>query len=269
MKLHKLACITSALVISSTAAANNMNINPDACDVRLNGSMQFQNNELTITTDSGKEITFNSNEQVYVDGKKLALSASEEANAGEYYEAVQKAVPLTVEIAIDGVELASDTLTEVFGELVGHDDSLVQDIDSLFADVRYELDQKFYNDEGGFVLNGDDLMYDGWAGNTWSNQFESRIDDITSKAVGKLMVSLGSALLFGGDGEATERLQNLENLDVVIEQKVEAKASNIEAKAEDLCVILEKADEAENALRYSNDELSDLNVIKFNKKHAK
>ena len=261
MKLTTIA-LACTILVTSTAMSADFNID-NHCDVQLNGNLSFKDNELLITTDSGKKILFNANQTVYVDGKKLPLSRSEKKYAGDYYNAFQDAVPLTVNIAVDGIEIASHTLNEVFGELLGESDPLIQDIDTLFYDLRSELDQQFYNSDGAFVLSGGDLTYDGWAGNVWQNKFESRVEDLVAKSVGRIMMSIGSQLLFGSDG-AAERLASLENLDTRIEQSVESRATEIEIKAKQLCNIMEIADAAENTLRYGQETLSKLDIIKIN-----
>jgi len=265
MKLRTFTFATSALLFT-TASFAHVNIE-NSCDVKLNGNMEYKNDVLSINTDSGKTITFNANHDVFVDGEKLSLSRAEQRHATDYYNAVHDAVPLAVGIAIDGLEIASETLGEVFSELLGQDDSLVQDVDLLFADIRKELDQKFYDADGGFVLDGGDIQYNGWAGQTWENDYENRMEDLVAKAVGKLMMSLGSQMLMGGD-ESEGTLARLENLDATIEEKIELRAEALEYKAEDLCKIMQAADEAENALKYSHAQLSELDILTFKRDHA-
>ncbi|MFC3093642.1 DUF2884 family protein [Alteromonas sediminis] len=265
MKLSHIALATSAVLFSAASTAH-VNIE-NSCDVNLNGNMQYKDEVLTINTDSGKSITFNAGHQVFVNGKQLNLSSEEQAHAKAYYGAVQQAVPLAIDIAIDGLEIASEAMGEVFTELLGEDDSLVQDLDYLFADIRTQLDNKFFDADGGFVLDGSDIQYNGWAGNAWENQFEERVESLVAKAVGKLMISLGSQMLMGGD-ESEGTLARLENLDTTIEEKVELRAEALEFKAKDLCNIMQDADAAENALKYSHEELTELDIIKFSRENA-
>lgn len=250
--------ITAA--ISSTPEANAVvNIEPE-CSVNLNGNLRVSSDLIEITTDENDEILFTDDQNVYVNGTKLSLTRSQQKEALNYYNAIQTALPMTIDIASDGVAIASDAITQVIGGLLGEDDPFIEDSNEFFDDINTSIDSHFYDSSGAFIIKGSDVSSDGWITSEWENTLSARIESLMERAMGRMIISLGK-MLISGDEDAQEKLDRLDSLDENIDAIIEDKADRLEAKADALCEVLIEADEAENALQSSSVDLANLNIF--------
>lgn len=264
--MRSVPTIISAIVAMSCMSSANavVNIEPE-CNVNLNGNVRVFESNIDITDDSGSVIRISPDYTVSVDGKELYLSAEEQDNVEVYYSSINTAVPMAVDIATDAISIANNAITEVFGQLIGFDDPIIDDAQTLFDDLNDTLDQKFYDEQGAFVLKGNSIDNESWFAREWSNEFEDKVENLVERAVGKIMVSIGAQMLLGND-EDDSLLARMENFDQDIEMLVEDKADELEYKAEALCAVLKEADEAENALQSSSVELAGLNILNVERK---
>jgi hypothetical protein len=264
--MRTVPALVSALTLMACASCAQaiVNVEPE-CNVNLNGNVRLFEGNLDITTDEGAIIRITPDYQVSVDETVLNLDAQETEYAKTYYESVNSAVPMAVDIATDAIVIANNAITEVFGQLLGFDDPIIDDTQALFDDLNDTIDTRFYDAQGAFVLQGSDIESDGWFDQQWKNDYEQRVEALVERAVGRIMVAIGTQMLLGGDDNES-MIARMENFDQDIEMLVEEKADDLEYKAEALCAVLKEADEAENALQASAVELAELNIIYIERK---
>lgn len=259
MKKHVLASIIGATLMASASASAHVEFD-NSCDVDLSGDIQYQQGLLTVEMDKRNTMTIDEDYNVSVNGERLDLTSEQQAWAEDYYGHIQEAIPLTIDIASEGLEIASVTVTEVFGELLGTDDSLIEDFNVLFSDMNDEIQAHFYDANGEFQINTADLDEDGWMSDKWDNEFEEKVEEMVEKSMGKILIAVGTQMLWS-DGNMDEFEAKMENFGESIEARVEERAEGLEFKAEALCNVLAKADYAENQLANSVSELSALNIL--------
>jgi hypothetical protein len=230
------------------------------CNVNIHGNLRIAENDIEIVTEDGDTLLINKKEQFFRNGKLVALNKQQKNNLSIYVDSIHTAVPMAVDIASDGLEIAGATITEVFGAFLDQDDQLIKDSRDLVTEFSDKLNQQFYDDNGAFTVNGTQFKHNGWFTNQWEDNFEQRGSDIVTKATGKMAIKL-AALMISGDEKAKDTLANLEGLETSIDELVEQKANLLEDKANELCKVLEKAEKAETALQTSSDDFAQLNIL--------
>jgi len=234
------------------------------CNVTLDGNLHILDKKITINTEEQDTIVIDAQNTISVNGTQLSLNASQQKHVSNYANAINTAVPLTVEIAGDGVAIANDAITQVLGSLFGNDDEIVAETQDLVGDLHSHINEHFHDENGAFIITGSDISSDGWVNSQWEDNFEKKVDGILTQALGKLTLKLGT-LFISGDKEASETISKLENFEADMEAVIEEKAALLEEKSIALCELLKQADTAENALQSTSVDLANLNILYIKK----
>ncbi|QJR81599.1 YggN family protein [Alteromonas pelagimontana] len=255
------AAIGSALFVSSAYA--DVNIDSD-CEIDLHGDMQYYKGLLTVKLENGSTMTIKPNHELAINGSAVSLDDEQQQWVEDYYRHIDTSIPMTLNIAKEGLELASVAVGEVFGELLGHDDEMVMEFQQTFDSMSAEMQSHFYDENGNIRVDSSQFSDDGWFDSAWEDRFESQMEKMMSQSMGKLLIAIGTEMIWdGGDMSAFE--ERMEKFGESIEERVEGQAEALEVKADALCEALSKADHAENRMRQNISGLEGLNLLEINR----
>lgn len=230
------------------------------CNVELDGKVQYYKGLLTVEMNNGSTMTITPDHVLSVNGEEMSLSREQQDWVNDYYDHIDAAIPMTLQIAHEGLDIASVAVTEAFGELLGHDDDTVAEFRDMFADVSESMNTKFYDASGNVKIDSANFSDDGWFDEAWEDEFEDKIESLVTQSMGRILVSVGTEMMFSG-GDMEEFEQRMENFGASIESRVEKQAEALEVKADALCQVLAKADYAENKMQETIPGLDGLNVL--------
>ena len=249
-----------SILFAGLLVANAGTAMAQQCDINIKGNVQLENRVLSIQTPEHDEIVIQANNLLLVNGKQLDLSAQQQRLVSAYYAGIYAAAPQAAHIATDALRLASTTINEVFSELLGENNSAVAGLTVKLDTLGQQLHNNFYAQDGEIRLRSADFEDGNFLSNEWEQEFEAAIEDVVSNAIGRIMIAIGSELLFnGGDLAAFEA--KMERFGQDIEQRVEFQTSGIEARANALCQSLVQVDTIETQLQRAVPELANLNVL--------
>ncbi len=237
------------------------------CNTQLHGSINYQHGKLTVTTKDGDAVLINPNHELFIDGEKIDLSDEEQRWVSDYYTSIETAIPMTVQIATEGLHVASYAVTEVFSEMLGADNEMVQEFDVFFTDLKAELDTRFYAADGSYQFNSEGLDGNNWIDDAWEEEFESRVESLVEKSMGHMLMAIGRQMLFE-DGDMEGFTARMENFGATIEQRVGDKAEVLEQKADELCSVLAKADYAETRMQKNIPGLDGLDLLEISSDYS-
>ncbi|HAU25947.1 MAG TPA: hypothetical protein DCW49_01015, partial [Alteromonas australica] len=142
MKTSALASLSllSVMVMSPALAHNN------ECDIELSGHIQYQPGFLTVEMEDGGTLTIDAAHTLTINHEPISLNGEQQKWVGQYYDNIDMAIPMTLSIASEGLDLANVAVTEVFGELLGEDNGLTQDFGELFTSLEEKLAHSFYDE---------------------------------------------------------------------------------------------------------------------------
>ena len=256
-----LSLVAAGLLVSGVANAN-ATFNNEHCDVELDGNIQYYKGLLTVDMKNGSTMTITEDYELTINGESVSLDREQQRWVEDYYDQIDTAIPMTLNIAAEGLEIASSAVGEVFGELLGADDEMVMEFSELFDGLSEEMKIRFYDDQGNIRVDSTEFNQPGWFDNAWEDEFEARVESLVSQSVGRIMVAIGTEMMFGdGDMQAFE--QKMERFGETIENRVEAQAEALEGKADELCAVLAKADYAENQMQKHINGLDGLNLLEM------
>jgi hypothetical protein len=253
--------LLSACLAASTATLAN------ECNIEIEGHIELDESVIIVETEDGDHVRFTNNE-LWVNKQSIALTSEQQSYVNDYFNGIQQSVPLTFDIAMDAIDIAGSGVTAAFGGLLGEDDELVDELNESFSTFKEKLQDSFYNTHGRMHFSSSSV-----GGNTFFNggfdeELSEEIESLVSRSVGRLMIAVGTQMLFGNDdGGAFE--QRMEDFGHELEQQMELKAEHIEDKANELCDTLLAVESSENKLRYSIPELENFNMLSVDKEGYK
>lgn len=252
--MHKLIFCTALLFSSMAVAADQQ------CDVEFDGVMQLENQVLTLTTTQDDKIVINQSKQLWVNGTQTQLNDNQQARLDEFYNSIHSAVPMAANIASDAIELARYALHETFTQLLGENNSVVDDISAQLGELKRELERSFYSDDGSISLNSAHFEDGEFLSEGFEQKFEQAIETIVAHSIGQIMIAIGSELIFS-DGDVDDFEQRMETFAENIEQKFEHQGEALEARAEVLCASLANIDRLEEKLQNEVPQLANMDVL--------
>ena len=257
-KLLLSVSITSAL-ISGQALAHDKNFQTNSCDMELDGHIQYYQGDLTVTMDNGSVMSIDAQHNMTVNGEAVSLNREQKKWVGEYYDNIDMAIPMTLNIASEGLEIANVAVTEVFTELLGGD-QMGDDFRELFNSLDAKLNTSFYDEAGNIRVDSTKFDEPGWFDESWEQEFETQIESLISESIGRILIAVGTQMLWEG-GDMSEFEEKMERWGEDLEYRLESQAAALEEKGDALCKVLKQADYAEGKMQASIAGLEELNLL--------
>ena len=257
-KLLLSVALTSALM-SGHAFAHDSSFQNNSCDMELDGHIQYYQGDLTVQMDNGLVMTIDSHHNMTIDGESVSLDSEQQRWVSEYYNNIDIAIPMTLNIASEGLQIANVAVTEVFTELLGGDQT-GDDFRELFDSLETKLNTSFYDDAGNIRVDSTKFDEPGWFDESWEQEFEAQIESLISESMGRILIAVGTQMLWEG-GDMSEFEQKMERWGEDLEYRLESQAAALEEKGDALCKVLKKADYAEGKMQASISGLDDLNLL--------
>ncbi|WP_334060327.1 DUF2884 family protein [Alteromonas sp. S005] len=257
-KLLLSVAVTSAL-ISGHAFAHDTSFQNNSCDMELDGHIQYYQGDLTVQMDNGSVMTIDAQHNMTINGESVSLDSEQQRWVSEYYNNIDIAIPMTLTIASEGLQIANVAVTEVFTELLGGD-QMSDDFNELFNSLETKLNTSFYDDAGNIRVDSTKFDEPGWFDESWEQEFETQIESLISESMGRILIAVGTQMLWEG-GDMSEFEQKMERWGEDLEYRLESQAASLEEKGDALCKVLKKADYAEGKMQASISGLDDLNLL--------
>lgn len=236
------------------------------CNTNIESEMSFSNNQLTVWTQNKQAITFDKAGYISVDGETLSLNSSQQQLAKSYYQDVESAIPMVVNVTVEALEVTNIALTAAFTGLLGEDSELPRMIGSKLEEISKAIEDHVYQDTNSLTFNSTYFEQDLGFDENIDEEIEAIQEEIMSTAMGEVFMALGKAMI-SGDTDFSNFEQRMEKLGEEIEMKADALAEELEETAKDLCETLQRIDSTENELQ-SIKGLKDLNMIETHQQKA-
>lgn len=223
----------SMLVVPLALASAGASAREIGCNVESDYDFVLTDRSVIFTRESGTPRTILMRQgQLFVDDKWVTLSAADRNRISAYERDARGVMPLAQQIGRDAADIAFTTLGEV---AAGFSRNPAETRVKL-AKARTQLDARLARSVTPNHFNGDDIGEG--IGAAVKDALPSLMGDIVGGAI---------RAAFGGD---TAQLKRMENMDKLIEARVEPRAKALERNAELLCNKMESLDRIDNALQY-------------------
>ncbi len=268
-----IAGFASSLLLSTPSWAHNdenehnYSFGNQNCSVDFNYGVVVENNSIRFIENDNTVVQINDQSQLFVEGKEVKLTASQQAMVNEYASGINEQIPGIVNIAIDAVEIAFNAITHVVTGLGLEESDAGDRLDAVFANIKEKVNEKFNHDNGSYFLaeqNFDEFEQ------MMENELADEVEAIVSDSVGSILIAVGKAMN-EEEGSFEEKMEafgeRMERMGENIELAVEDKAEKLGEQAEVICQNLKSLDKLEHELSDNVDALSDFDLINLSDEH--
>lgn len=241
------------LALALVAVAGVASAKTITCDIESDYDLAITPKSVILTRDSGvpKTIVMRQGE-LFVDDRWARLSAGDRARVAAYEREARAVMPLAQQIGRDAAAIAFTTL----GEVAAGFSSDPARTRTQLAQARTRIDTRLARSVTATRFNGADL----------GEGIGEAVREVMPLVIGDIVGGAVRAA-FGGD---ITRLKQMEDMDRVIEARIQPRAQALERNAENLCRRMEGLDRIDNALDYrlpNGDKLDLLRISQFRHLH--
>ena len=244
------------LLLWSAAVRADLN-----CEVALQYGLVVNEKHIRVLDHSLTVYQINGDSQLMVGGNWIELKDEQQRQQlAELSRGLHMVVPKMILLANEGVELAIDTVEQVYSGLMGKDNKSQEKLEASLDRVRWSVRKKFIHASDNYYMgpgrleNVDDIV---------DRELEEEIEHAMNTSIGGILSAIGGLVTSEQNTEqkVEELTQKLENIGVEIEQNVAPKAQSLKQKAEWFCKKFKALDQVEEQLRSSVKELQPYNVL--------
>lgn len=233
------------------------------CKVDLQYGVVVTKDQIRVINNSHTSYQINGDNQLIIGGEWLELNEQQQRQLKALSDGIHHTIPKMVLLASEGVELAIDTVEQVYLGLVGKDHDSYDNLQAAMERVHKKVKWKFIHASENYYIgpgrleNVDDLV---------DRELEEQLEEAINTSLGGILSAIGQ---LASSEESTERkMQNLsERLEVMgeeIERQVGPKADTLKQKAKWFCNKFMSLNDIEEQLRSSIVQLRPYNVILTN-----
>jgi hypothetical protein len=247
------------LVFTLLLFSSTVNAGTD-CEVSLNYGVVVSEQQIRVIGHGGRAVyQINHPAQLIVQGDWIDLDEQQERELTELSAGIHQVVPKMILLANEGVELAVETIEQVYGGLV-KDDKSQRKLQKSLERVQMSVKEKFIRANDNFYMGPGSLEQ---VNDLVDRELEEQLQEAMSTSVGGILSAIGGLVANseGSEQKIADIANQLESIGEEIGQTVGPKAQTLKLKAQWFCNRFKELDKAEDRLRDSIKELKPYNVL--------
>ena len=263
---HALTLLSILTITAPAVASANQDIHIDGehrshCSIELNHSTRVGADFFEITHDNQQNslrYQLQQPKKVQINGQPVALGAAQQRQMEVYHTGLYQSGKDVTEITIDAVDIAMEGVGIALTTLAGRDHPDYLEFQEAAAALKASTRARLRTDDDIYVLGGNwDDEIETTVEEAIERELEPRIEKIAMESAGTIAWHALKAVFTGGrsiekDAEAAAE---------AAEDIVEARALQLESRAENLCHNLTVMDTIEVDLQSALPELQEFDVI--------
>ena len=212
-----LALVLAAGFLTQGAAFAGLTAGDVHCDVESDYSMRIAPERITFTADEGgRVLALTSAGVLEVDGKPLALNAADRALVADLERSIRRIIPQVKSLAADAVAIAY--------EAVAH-------VSTAFAANAHEARESAER----IARSAEELKDSINARQDWGRSSEHEIEQLIEGSVGNVTAQAVRVALSDDPSALAELEARAGSIEKNVEQAVESRSRELEARADALC----------------------------------
>jgi hypothetical protein len=229
------------------------------CEVSLGYGVVVREQQIRVIGYGGRTVyQINHPAQLIVQGEWIDLDEHQERKLSELSIGIHQVVPKMILLANEGVELAVETIEQVYSGLVKDNESQKK-LQKSLERVRMSVKEKFIRANDNFYMGPGSLEQ---VNDLVDRELEEQLEEAMSTSVGGILSAIGGLVANEGSEEKIAAIANqLETMSGEINQVVGPKAQTLKLKAQWFCNKFKELDKAEDRLRASIKEIKPYNVL--------
>ena len=253
----KLAIALAALLSTSAMAHDYGHNNKNSCNVSLEQSVKVTPAYIQVLDGEKSLFRITDDSQLYAQGKQVHLTDDQKKIVDEYRQLIQELAPQVAQLVNDGVELARDAVTEVFGQLFGEDTKMQAKVEVIIAKFEQRIKPMINENKGEYYLSKESIDN---AGDDLGDEIEHEIESMMTESVGHIFTLIGKLLTSGKDG-----MKDFEKKMEAFGERMELRSEDLERQSELMCAQFEKLEKIESRMQKEISAVADFDLVKLSK----
>ena len=230
----------------------------DDCEVSLDYGVVVSEQQIRVIGRGGRAVyQINHPTQLIVQGEWIDLSKQQESGLAEWSTGIHQVVPKMILLANEGVELAVETIEQVYSGLVKDNESQKK-LQKSLERVQMSVKEKFIRANDNFYMGPGSLEQ---VNDLVDSELEEQLEEAMSTSVGGILSAIGGLANEGSEDKIVAIANQLDTIGGEISQTVGPKAQTLKLKAQWFCNRFKELDKAEDELRASIKQLEPYNVL--------
>lgn len=253
---NKFLSILSAAMLAAPAVAQE-------CSINFNYGVIIDPGHIRALDENGHTlIQINDDKQLFIRGREVDISPSQQAILEEYSLGVRSQIPEIVSIAIESVDIGLKAVNQVISGLTGANSESHKKTQEKFDELHWRLRKRFNHSDDSYYIAPQDLDdFD----EIFAGEFEKEVEEIMVSSIGSLLVAVGEAITNSDEVNSETRMQTFDERISTISQDIELnigdKAEKLEARAQRFCRAFIELNQIENRLQQNIPQLSFFDLI--------
>lgn len=225
-----------------------------SCPVNVPNDIHIAGEQVTVYQGGEPKLLINDENQLFINGKQVALSESQSQALEAYSEHVKSYLPQMAQLADDGASIAQEVIDELSAHF-GESDAF-SGAEQLVDEYSEKAKQKFYPD-GEFVMPADVFQS---MDSDWKQEFEEALKHISMESISGVIASL-SADMKSGELSFSDFQTQLKELKQSLQDKIRQRSGEVAVQAGDVCESIEGLAEEEEQLQLIIPEMKDYQMF--------
>lgn len=229
----------AALAVTLAFAANATEASPvnTTCDADFAYNVDIDGDNLSFSSKDQQKVLIESGQSLYLDGEKQSLSPAQLKLVQEYNQQVRELLPAASGIAEEASAIALEVVGAVTAALLADNPEKSKEFMAKVESISAGLKQHISNSHLRPQAVEDYLE---------SSDFEAEFEALIESAVGDFIennvAEMVAAAMSGNEEKVKAFEQRMEQFGKDMETKFEARGELLEAKAEELCQMVNRID---------------------------
>lgn len=250
-KTLSLLTLAVGVAAGAQAQAHDLHIHGDQCSFTTDYDVRVSDAGITFSRDDGTPARiFMHDGQLRVDGRAATVTSADAARLRDYERSVRALLPEVAGIAREGLDIGFSALTAVAV-------TFAED-----GDERTRLLSRLNRDHARALSRIDAGLGSGvWARHDMEDTIGDSVEGAVSELVGTVTAGAVKAALSGDQARIAALEARADSLDKTIDREVDARADQLDARAQALCPKLATLDQLQQQLEFRLPDGSALKLI--------
>jgi len=235
--------IATSLLISSQANANT------SCNLTLEHDLLINQQLVTLQSNQQDIWRIDTTGQLWLADKKHTTDTDTQQLLAQYQHGVRNQATATVEIVSQAMLLATEALSHVVTELTGKPLTANPEMQQALNRIKETTDSLIIRGDSTLELKGSQLSK---LDQAFDDEFSQTIENLVQDSMGNILMQMGKAMM-SGQGNVEQRMetfgQKMTHFGNQLEQRLQAKAKQLEQDSDALCVELQHLNTLENDIQ--------------------
>lgn len=244
-------------LLLGTLLLSSSSVFAQSCPVDVPNPIHIDKGNISVYEQGKPKLLIDNNNNVYINGEKVDLTAMQQKAVEAYSQNVQTYLPQMAQLAQEGVGMATDVLGEVANSFDSQD--AFKNVDTLITQFGQQAHEKFYNQQGEFVMPAD--VFSNMDTN-WKTEFESAMKQVSVQSIASLFAALSDEMK-NGDLDFTQLQSKFVDLKTRLGEQMTQRSQQMKVKADSLCGSIEGLAEQEKQLQQVIPQLKDMPMFEI------